>query len=249
MGAEGRSAKRPPEAIRLAGSPTRVSGVARLAGGDPSVSRVAVDVEGVEGARVRVRSLGRQGAARVRVRFPRDTEPGTYRGSIQVGDESLPFEAEVVGRARLDIEPRALSLTGAPGGTLNVALQVANRGNEAWNIPEQHDFCFFDWAALEPALGAALGREPAEGRQRLDVLMEKLASSHGGFARAVVSDGAGAIAPGETRALEVAIRLPENLEPGRSYSASWRLHGRRVRIFLETTAAKTRTTRSKKGPR
>lgn len=238
-----RVAKQPErERIVFRGPPDRLSSLlpaaAAVADRDEA-PEAAASLLGVEVRGLTVRPLARAGvdARRATLRLPRSTPPGTYRGSAAIAGQEVPIEVEVEPRPRLEADPRRISVEAAPGGTAAVEVTLVNTGNVPCDVSETTTFCLFDGRGLEHAVWAALASDPPEGSRRVDVLLDDLASSHGGLVTTRVENGA-EIASGETRTVRLTLRFSDRLEPGKRYAGAWRADGLRVPIRVTTPAAK-----------
>lgn len=196
----------------------------------------------LEGADVRtltVRSLERAGveAQRATLRLPRTTPPGTYEGSAVIDGQTVAIVAEVERRPRLEADPRRVALEVAPGETATVAVTLLNTGNVPCDVSDTTTFCLFDGRGFEHAFWAALTSEPPEGKQRVDVLLDDLAESHGGLVTTKVEGGA-AIEPGESREVRLTLRFSDRLQPDKRYAGTWRAEGVRIPVRVTSRAAK-----------
>jgi len=228
--------------IVFRGPPDRLASllpVARAAAAREAVKEPAANLRGAEVRGLTVRTLARSGldARRVTLRLPRSTPPGTYEGSAEIEGQEIPIVAEVEERPRLEADPRRLSVEVAPGGTASVAVTVLNTGNVPRDLSGASTFCIFDGQGTEQAIWAALATDPPEGKQRIDVLLDDLAESHGGLVTARVEKGA-AVKPGESRDVRLTLRFSDRLQPGKRYAGSWRVDGLRIPVRVTTPAAK-----------
>lgn len=238
-----RSAGKPPgrERIVFRGPPDRLAsllpaggGGARDAGQEPAASLRGAEVRGLT-----VRTLERSGLAarRATLRLSRSTPPGTYQGSAEIEGQEISIVAEVEERPRLEADPRRLSVEVAPGGTATVDVTILNAGNVPCDLSGASTFCIFDGQGTEHAFWAALSSDLPEGKQRIDVLLDDLAESHGGLVTTRVEKGA-AIKPGESRDVRLTLRFSDRLQPGKHYAGSWRADGLRIPVRVTTPAAK-----------
>ncbi|MEO8450588.1 MAG: hypothetical protein ABI647_12385 [Gemmatimonadota bacterium] len=163
--------------------------------------------------------------------LPPRTPPGTYEGTTEVDGEQRPVVIEVEPEIELALVPDQLTLQGAPGERLQVALTVVNAGNVAVEIRKAHGIGIFAEEGLERSLHRAYRDERPEGVRRIDYLADLLAEEHGGIVRVGVEEGAGNLEPGETRELKVTLSLPADLKRGRTYSGIWPLHD--LRYFVQ----------------
>jgi hypothetical protein len=139
---------------------------------------------------------------------------------------------EVEPDAELELEPGQLELTGAPGERVEVVLSVGNLGNVPVDIRHGYAFGVFAIGGLERALQRTFSAEPDAERGRADQLLDHVAEEHGGLVRVEIGDGAGMLAPGEFRDLTVHFRIPDAIDPARTYAGTWPFHDLRYYVRL-----------------
>jgi hypothetical protein len=226
-----RAAASAAEPVVFRGPPDRLASllpVAAEAGTEPSAS-----VEGTEVRALRVRRLARDGPARATLRLSASTPPGSYTGTAELEGETVPIVAEVEPRPSLRSAPRRLVVEAEPGTTVTVDVALVNTGNVPCDVSGTTSFCLFDGGGVEHAVWAALASDPPEGKQRIDVLLDDLAESHGGLVTTKVERGA-TIPAGETRTVQLTLRFSDRLRPGKRYAGAWRVEGLRVPIRITT---------------
>jgi hypothetical protein len=237
-------------AVVLRGPPRRLAsntlpvGVGPLANRPLPASAVSVLVDGAVPVRARIR-LGRQPGARpeLRLSLAADTPPGRYEGAATLGDRTVPIVIDVEPAARLRASPSRFETSATPAGSETVEIEITNAGNQLVEIPARSSFCLFDGGGIDHAVWAALTTEPPEGKGRADVLLDDLATSHGGLVDVRVRDGAGSIVPGAQRTCTVELRFSDRLRPGHRYAGAWEVAGLRVPIRVETPRAKPSVTK------
>lgn len=185
-------------------------------------------------------SAGNEGPVPVAFSVDPLTPPGKYEATFDIAGEEQPAEIEVLPVERLEVAPRAISISGAPGETVRETLVLTNRGNVALELDllgmlvlqEEEQVCL----SIQRALGAVKkgedGKEPYE--QFLNALANSLAERKTDFGRVRLADGAITLGPGETRQVTAGIQLPRDLVAGRYYRAL--LKARRAQLFVEITA-------------
>jgi len=226
------------EPLRLSGGPTQLSAAVRLPELDPRSRSVAVELRGASGHLVVKPVRGADPSVSVvKLRLPRNTPPGTYEGTVLVGDREVPVVANVEPQPDLRFLSTGLVARAGPAAKVDADVTVANVGNITINIEAKHTFCLFDGSGIHPALFAVLTEEKPAGEERINRLLDKIADLHGGLVRLVVKEGAGDIAPGEVRELRVALRFPERLQAGRSYSGAWSVSTGSYSVQIEVTEA------------
>lgn len=205
---------------------------------------VDVTIEGAEihGVTLFPPRAAHPGHVRLSLRLGPSTPPGYYPGTVRIGEQTVPIAAEVERWPRLEAEPNRLVVSAAPGGVTTARVGLVNVGNVPCEIPAVSTFCLFDGSGIEHAVWVALTNEPTPEKQRIDLLLDDLASSHGGLVRARATKGHGVIAPGQAREVTLQFRFSERLEPGRKYVGAWDLDGLRVRVRVTGVEPETETT-------
>ncbi|MFN0103834.1 MAG: hypothetical protein ACKV2U_17340 [Bryobacteraceae bacterium] len=163
------------------------------------------------------------GSMRIKFKFPRNTPPGIYKGTVFCGGAEHEIEAEVAPKAHADLAPSRLFFQVGAGGRGSATLLASNTGNEAFEVPAATGVGLFSEHGVEAALGAAYRDPKARGLDRWAVVADKLAEEHGGLVRVQVEEGAGPLQPNEVRKLKLALRFPDNLRAGHVYTGSLRL--------------------------
>jgi hypothetical protein len=227
-----------PPPVRFRGTPGRLSGVLSIAQDDSRSDSLGLeDAEWPEVAGGVV-SIGRReasGQALVHLSVPESTPPGQYRATVRVGERTYPVICEVEPRVKLRLYPSKLVLVSQPGAMATVELTLVNLGNVPCEVRRAHGLGLFARGGLEQAIGAMVTAKLASGLARVERLVEQVAEAHAGLVRLRVEEGAGTIAPGESRQLRVGMHMPENLRPGTTYTGTWALHN--LRYLVEVTAA------------
>lgn len=174
-------------------------------------------------------------ATRVRLRFPANTPPGSYRGTIHIGGAEHPAVVEISGEPRIRISPGDVHISGASGQRSTLEFSVVNEGNVACEIAPTYGIGLFAQGGVEDALGAAYRKSEHGGQERVAILADKLAEAHGGLARIQIESGAGAIAPDEIRTLRANLRLPDNLRKGRTYTGTLEIQDAQCDIRVDVS--------------
>jgi hypothetical protein len=197
----------------------------------------------LEGAEVRglaVRPLTREGppTSKVTLRLPKTTPPGSYAGSVEIGGRQVPVVVEVEPRPKLEVSPARLSFEVEPGAEVTAGVTLFNAGNVPCQVPAASTFCVFDGSGVDHAFWVALVSDPPEGKQRIDLLLDDLADSHGGLVEVRARAGKKTVAPAESCDVEVTLRFSDRLQPGRGYAGSWDAEGLHLRVRVSVPASK-----------
>ena len=199
-------------------------------------------LKGVAAPRLSVRPLarGEVSASRATLRLPAATPPGSYRGVARIGGREHPIAVDVEAHVRARSHPSRLAVQAGPGGEVSIELMLVNNGNVAFDVPLRSSFCVFEGDGIHHALWAALTSELPAGKQRVDLLLDDLAESHGGLVDVRPSAPGGPIAPGATQAMRFTLRFSDRLRAGHEYTGTWEPGGLRVplRVSVPTRARK-----------
>jgi hypothetical protein len=234
--------------VRFRGPPHRLTSLVALPDGQEAASRPKALLEGaqIEGAQLRglaVRPVTREGGptmSKVTLRLPKSTPPGSYPGSVEVGGRQVPVVVEVEPRPKVEVSPSRLTFEVEPGAEVTAAVTLLNVGNVPFQVPAASKFCVFDGSGVDHAFWVALASDPPEGKERIDLLLDDLAESHGGLVEVRARSAKRTIAPAEASEVEVTLRFTDRLRPGRAYAGSWDADGLHLRIRVSVAAGKTK---------
>jgi hypothetical protein len=208
--------------IVLVGPPRGASAIVRETAGQRVVLITLLLSERPTVHSAYLRPFGRD-TSQIRLRLPRDTPPGTYRGQAPLGGEQREVMVVVEPVLHVQLQPGSSAFTTGAGSSVVFAIGVTNAGNVAFDVPKSVAFDLDDSGDQERALGRTLrsGLEP--GERRVDRLFEELRTGHGGEARVSLAAGAGPLAPGESRELKCVLEIPAAVQAGRTYEGAWQL--------------------------
>jgi hypothetical protein len=161
------------------------------------------------------------GLARLWFSLPPYTQPGSYSGHARIGASNFPVAVSVDANENLVLSPTQLKIITSASAKITTHLTLANAGNVVCDIRKAHGFGLFDVEGAERAVGAALRDGAAQGREKLDRLMDSFAAEHAGVVKVAVEEGGGPIAPGEIHELRVRLTFPDNMKAGRTYTGTW----------------------------
>jgi len=224
--------------LRFRGSPRAIEALIPMGMPEAAERRLAVDLE-VEAERkppivVHPIPMGAS-ATRLRLVLPESTPPGTYKGTVQVGDARYPIEAQVDAYRHLRLSPSRLSLEAAAGSEVEVELTVVNGGNVTCEVGRAYALGLFDKDGLNRGTAAAFQEDAPRGQERVGRLMDEFAEGYGGFLRMKVEEGAGPLDPGELRNLKLKLKMPDRLKAGRNYFGTWSFHNLAYLVTVRAT--------------
>jgi hypothetical protein len=222
---------------------------AQIAGAPEASIGPEARLRGADVRRLTVRPVARGDveARKATLRLPRWTPPGRYEGSAQIAGRELAIVAEVQPRARLEAHPSRLSIDASPGEKVTADVTLLNTGNVTCEIAARSTFCLFDGQGIDHAFWAALTSEPPDGKQRVDLLLDDLAGSHGGLVEVTVTAGAGPIEAGESREVRLALSLSDRIRVGHAYAGAWEAPG--LRLAVRITVPRRERKRASKAAR
>ncbi|MGE3235891.1 MAG: hypothetical protein AB7O78_19475 [Thermoleophilia bacterium] len=223
----------------LAGSPRRVTGHVEVEnrGAEELVVR-AVEVAGAGTVPVAA-TVAPGGSARVRVRLrlDRHAPPGRREVEVAVGDARTTAVLEVAEHPRVRISPPAVAVRGAPGAAVTARVVVANLGNVTVPLDRLGAVSLDEDGGVCRSLDGALRAAGEKGYQAvLDEAVRRIAGTRVDQLRVRAGDPA-PVEPGETRAVDLELRLPPGMEAGRSYSGMLRLVGASLLVQVTAEAA------------
>jgi hypothetical protein len=225
--------------VRFRGSPERLTGSAPLPSGGPLNLDVRLDLPEELGgsAPVYAQPLAANiGAlAWLRLSLPTSTPPGTYAGTIRLGERPYKVAVEVEPRLQLRFSPVGLVLLGAPGSAVSGGFTLFNTGNVAFEVRRLYAFGVFDVDGLDNAFGQTFRARLQPGERRIDRFAEALGEGHGGLVRARIVKGAGEVPPNSIREVGATFRLPDRMRSGRAYAGTLPLDYARYGVRIETT--------------
>jgi hypothetical protein len=164
------------------------------------------------------------------VRIDRFTPPGEYEARLRVGDQEAPAVVFVQESHRVDVVPDRITLSASAGQTIVRRVAVTNDGNVPFSTRRAALAPLEALGALHRSLALALTEAGHEGHGKfLDRFVRELADHEVAPAKVKLDVSDQEIAPGETKVVEVSIRLPAELKRRRSYTS-------RIR-FADTTLA------------
>ena len=223
--------------VDFLGPPARL----RLAATDAHAFATARAVHWPEGQRARhsgAPPLLRRGrdASHTRLRLDPMTPPGDYTAVLELADGGRrEVTVSVQPRPRLRVAPSELRLDGPPGAAASARLLLENRGNVIIPIGDALVTGVFDDDGIETALASTYRLETDDVNKIVGNVFARLREAHGGLLRLRVTEGAGALVPGERRVLVLETLLSSKLRPGHGYHGVLEIgeHGIAVHLQIE----------------
>jgi hypothetical protein len=176
------------------------------------------------------------------VRIDRFTPPGEYEAQLRFGDQHAQALVFVQESHRLDLVPDRITISAAAGETIVRRIAVTNEGNVPFSTRRAALAPLEALGTLHRSLAVALTEAGHEGHvEFLDRFVKELADNEVPPAKVKVEIQDQEIAPGETKLVELSIRLPADLKRRRSYTSRIDFRGKRlvVEVNVEGPADQT----------
>lgn len=177
--------------------------------------------------------------ARVRLRLDPTTPPGRYQGEIKLAGISRPIEIEVVEETELVVRPDPLVVDAALGAEQRFTVAFENRGNTTLTIDLTGDYPLGEEILLAPD---RLER-PSDGIARLGQIFNDMTGlaarpslTQVGSLGIFMPGGLVRLEPGETRAAQVAVAIPDGLSPVARHHAFAPVYAADLHILIVTAA-------------
>lgn len=198
--------------------------------------RLELDAPQAQRVQAQVVMLRGTGGLGLRVKLPPTTPAGTYKGAMRLGKDKRPIVIEVPANARLTLLPNEIALAATTGQEVRASVIAVNRGNVEIELPQSPQLRFFQSPGLDRDPGRLFevrvpGLEPVFART------DELQVSTGAVAQVELLEGAGSLAPGDERTLQVAVRVDAAATPGLRYFGDWSLAGETFALRLDVEPA------------
>jgi len=155
------------------------------------------------------------------VRIDRFTPPGEYEAQVRFGDQHAQAVVFVQESHRLELVPDRITVSAAAGETIVRRVAITNEGNVPFSTRRAALAPLEALGTLHRSLAIALTEAGHEGHVKfLDRFIKELADNEVPPAKVKVEIQDQEIAPGETKLVELSIRLPADLKRRRGYT-SW----------------------------
>jgi hypothetical protein len=193
---------------------------------DPGMSEFKVGARLPPNARTRVQA---------HFRLDPRTPPGTYNLELSCGDQRERVVVHVWEKTHLVIHPGVVTLRGGGGDVLNAVVVISNEGNVT-ETPRELALVYLEeheWLGRAQVF-AMRETQKGEGMMAyLDRLIAELKDSMPREARVVIRTAISELDPGETREVELEIRLPDDLRSGRTYHGFAKFMSSELKFKLE----------------
>jgi hypothetical protein len=222
--------------LRFDGEPGDVQALVAIPSAERLSVKVFVDLPGDLGGAVRTLTAPLHADwTTVRLLLPDQTPEGEYAARLDWSGGSIPAMVVVREHVRVHVVPPSLKVRAGAGRAVGAQVTLYNAGNVALDVRKVFPIALEHIQALDRAIIAGLTSKQTH-LDRLGVLADSLASDQVGVVRAVVLEGGGTLAPGQTQQLVLELRMPETLEAGTTYSGLWLVGGVDVPLVVDAVA-------------
>lgn len=176
------------------------------------------------------------------IRIDRFTPPGEYEAQVHFRDQQAPAVIFVQESQRVDLVPDRLTVSATAGETIVRRVAITNDGNVPFSTRKAAFAPLEALGTLHRSLAVALTEAGHEGHGKfLDRFVKELADNEVPPAKVKLEIQDQEIAPGETKLVELSIRLPADLKRRRSYTSriSFREKKLAVEVHVEGPADQT----------
>lgn len=202
---------------------------------------------------------GEEQPVALRLNIGRHTPPGEYRGELEVAGQRQPVLLQVTEVVRLDITPRQVVVDQVGDEAVVKRIVLTNEGNVPLTIGPIGRVPLAEELLLRRGVRGTLAASGNVGRVLADVFAEFIQDEATALVREVGAievqhkGGAVVLQPGESRALDLQVRLPDQLERNARYLARVPLYTATLEFVVVRTGdpptkAEPRS-RPKKGPK
>ncbi|HEY2815759.1 MAG TPA: hypothetical protein VGK44_01355 [Casimicrobiaceae bacterium] len=233
-------------AVVLSGRPTSCQGYVELINtSSETVEPRALAIAGLDFGVAQVRApetarISARLAPHGRMRAPIEvaleptTPPGNYTGQLRCGAQQEKLVIQVLESWDLRLLPQSVTVTAKPGEKFMLRTLIANLGNVELALPNSAQLPLEQKLDLGQSLNVAL---LAAGKQGFNQVLDRFAYAlaEGAAGPATVSYGLeeSRIRAGESRQVELEIRLPEEMKNGKVYTGRIRFKNALLRIEVE----------------
>jgi hypothetical protein len=169
------------------------------------------------------------------------TPPGTYEGSLQVGDRWQPVRVHVTEQIDLRVQPTSVSIFTEGALVFPRDFVVENAGNVPLRIGRECVVPLGDVAELHAAVRQGL-RGACEAKETGDVIKSILCAwSQQQVGTVSITRDDITLEPGETRPLTLTFTVPDDLQPFRRYVTELPLYN--AALHLEVVTGKFKSNR------
>ncbi len=175
------------------------------------------------------------------------TPPGTYSAQLSCGSQKEDLVIHVLENWDLQILPHNVNIVGSTERRVAVRIFVTNLGNTEYALYGPVSLCLEHDLEIRRHLDSALRAAGKQGFEKfLDRFVQELSEAAVSEASLHFKPEQATIPPGETRAVELEIELPEDLKQNRVYKGTMKFRNAKVVLELDCTGVREGSPRRQK---
>lgn len=155
--------------------------------------------------------------ARLKLKLPKTTPPGTYNATLCADGKRLPVKLEVQAQSKLKHYPNTLLFNAAPGAKIEQTISFENQGNTEITIPKEAIANIYRNTAIPEAIADTLQFKTDGTQPLLDHLLTKLQEGYGGVMKFHFTADFFTLKPNEKRLFQLTTRFPKDVVSGNRY--------------------------------
>jgi len=176
------------------------------------------------------------------VRIDRFTPPGEYEAQVRFRDQQVQAVIFVQESHRLDLVPDRITVAAAAGETIIRRVAITNDGNVPFSTRKAAFAPLEALGMLHRSLAIALTQAGHEGHVKfLDRFVKELADNEVPAAKVRLEIQDQEIAPGETKLVELSIKLPADLKKKRSYTSRMSFREKKLAVEVNVNGSADQT--------
>jgi hypothetical protein len=168
-------------------------------------------------------------------RILENTPPGVMQGLVHLGDKTYPASVEVLEYRRIILEPRALTLEGAPGSELATTVLAKNSGNVPQKAGGSQTLKLRAAGAIARGVRKAFKETSGDLGSRLIVLGEHMSSEPWVEVKFGVRADFAKLDPGAEGHVEIRVHAPDDPHRSEEWTGNLQLFESAVSVTLKVT--------------
>ncbi len=162
------------------------------------------------------------------------TPPGEYEARVSFGQQEEQAVVIVLENYDLRVVPSRITITAEPGETIQRAIYFTNEGNMTFSTRKAAFAPLQALDMLHKSLAISLLEEGDKGYEKvLDRLAQLMSEAEVQPAKVKIDIQDQEIAPGETKRVDITLRLPADLKRKQTYTSNISFRNARLSIELD----------------
>jgi hypothetical protein len=175
------------------------------------------------------------------------TPPGSYTGQLSCGSQKVDLVFNVLENWDLRIVPQKVTITAGVAETIVLRMLITNLGNSEFTAPSPASLHLTHDLDIGRHLNTALRAAGKEGYEKfLDRFVLELAGEAVGDATVQFKPEGAKFRTGETKPVELQIRLPDDLRTSGIYRGTMKLRNARLMLEVKCTGERKASPRRRK---